>query len=165
MPISSPAFWHFAERMQLFFLVRAVFWQNVNLLWLVAGMQPQDLVGTALSITWGGARGGEGGWHWYCCSLVGSSGLHARCQEMRQAASQSNRTVWQVQRLNMIYSPLLTTGGRQRWTITQLAQYFLLEATLEYLGKCGFGCFGCGQGRVLYSPPASQYSFAGLQSH
>lgn len=57
LPTSSPAFWRFAERMQLFFLVRAVFWQNINLLWLDAGMQPQDVVGTALATTLGGALG------------------------------------------------------------------------------------------------------------
>lgn len=33
---------------------------------------------------------------------------------MRQAASQSGSTAWQVQRLNMIYPLLLATGGRQR---------------------------------------------------
>lgn len=57
MPISSPAFWRFAECTQLFFLVSTVFWQNINLPWLDAGMQPQDWVGTALSITLGGALG------------------------------------------------------------------------------------------------------------
>lgn len=162
MPISSPAFWHFTECMQLFFLVKALFWQNINLLlfgcWHAA---------TALSwyCTVYHARRSTGGWHWYWCSLVGSSGLYAHYWEMWQAASQSSSTVWQVQRLNMIYPPLLATEGRQRWAITQVAQCFLLEATLEYLVKCGFGCFGCGQGRVLYSPPASWYSFAALQSH
>lgn len=162
MPISSPAFWHFAECMQLFFLVKALFWQNINLLlfgcWHAA---------TTLSwyCTVYHIRRSTGGWHWYWCSLVGSSGLYAHYWEMWQAASQSSSTVWQVQRLNMIYPPLLATEGRQRWAITQIAQCFLLEATLEYLVKCGFGCFGCVQGRVLYSPPASWYSFAALQSH
>lgn len=109
----------------ILFLVRDVFWQNMNLLWLDAGMQPQDLTGTSLSITPGGASGDvlilllPGRELWVLCSLIGDV----------TAASQSGSTAWQVERLNMIYPLLLATGGRQRWTITQIAQCFLLEAT------------------------------------